>query len=254
VLSELITTDIYRFLLIFTRLGTALMVMPGFGGATVPVRPRLVLALALSFLLLPVVGAQVPPLPRNPGGLALLVLGEATVGFFLGMVAQVLISALSIAGAFMGFQIGLTNAFSFDAIAQQQSQLLSSFLSTLALTAVFAGDLHHLMLRAVADSYALFQPGQPLPLDDFSTTITHLLSGAMWLGLRMSAPILVFGLVFYAGMGLLSRLVPQMQVFFIAVPVQVLVGLWMLMVALPVMMLLFLRSFESGMLPYLLPR
>jgi len=254
VLNEIITTDIYRFLLLFTRLGVALMIMPGFGGVTVQTQIRLVLALSMSFLMLPVLGPLLPPLPRNPGGLVLLIFGEAMVGFFLGIVVQVLLSALDIAGAFVGFQIGLTNAFSFDAISQQQSQLLSAFLSNIALVVIFATDLHHLMLRAVADSYVLFPPGQALPLDDFSHTISTMMGAAFALGIKMAAPILVFGLTFYSGMGLLSRLVPQMQVFFIAVPIQILVGMWMLMVALPLMMTLFMRSFESGLIPYLTPR
>ena len=253
-LSEILATDIYRFMLIFTRLGVALTVMPGFGGATVQTQIRLVLALTMSFLMLPVLGGTLPPLPRDPAGLLLLIAGEATVGFFLGLVVQVLLSALDIAGSFVGFQIGLTNAFSFDTISQQQSQLLSAFLANIALVVIFAADLHHLMLRAVADSYVLFPPGQALPLDDFSHTISTMMGEAFALGLKMAAPILVFGLTFHAGLGLLSRLVPQMQVFFIAVPVQVLVGMWMLMVALPVMMMLFMRSFEGGLLPYLTPR
>jgi len=254
VLNEIITTDIYRFLLLFTRIGVALMIMPGFGGITVQTQIRLVLALSISFIMLPVLGSLLPPLPRNPAGLLLLIFAEAAVGFFLGVMVQVLLAALDIAGSFVGFQIGMTNAFSFDAISQQQSQLLSAFLANIALVVIFAADLHHLMLRAVADSYALFPPGQALPLDDFSHTITTMLGGAFALGIKMSAPILVFGLTFYSGLGLLSRLVPQLQVFFIAMPVQLLVGMWMLMVALPLMMTLFMRSFEAGLIPYLTPR
>jgi flagellar biosynthetic protein FliR len=229
------------------------MVLPGFGSGVVQVRVRLLLGLAIALLLLPVLGPKLPPLPTHPAQLGLLLAGEATVGVFLGMVGQFLLSALTVAGSFMSFQTGLTNAFSFDAVAQEQSQMLTGLLSTLAIVAVFAGDMHHLMLKAMVDSYDLFPPGSPLPLDDIAMTLSRLLSAMFSLGVRLAAPVLVFGMVFYAGLGLLSRMVPQMQVFFVATPLQVLIGLWMTMVALPVLMMLFMGAFQSGMLRYVAP-
>jgi len=253
-LNEILTADIWRFFAIFARLGSAMMIMPGFGGTLVPSRFRLLLAVAISFLLMPVLGTRIPPLPNHPAALAILVLGEATVGVFLGVVVLSLMTALDVAGTFIGFQTGLTNAFSFDAVAAQQSQLLSSFLGNLALVIILSSDLHHLMLQALVDSYTLFPAGTPLPLGDFSATLARMMSASFSLGVRISAPLLVFGLIFYAGMGLLSRLVPQMQVFFVIMPLQVLTGLWMMMVSLSVMMLLFLNAFGAGLTPYLAPR
>lgn len=250
-LNEILTLDIYRFFLIFTRLGAALLLMPGFSGQLVSSRIRLLLALALSLVLLPVVGTLYPPLPRQVGSLVVLILGEAMVGAYMGVLTQILMACLSIAGSFIGFQVGLTNSFSFDAVAEQQSSTLTALLSNIALVALFATDMHHLMLRAMADSYATFMPGQPLPLDDFSETLGHLMSASFGLGVQLSAPVLAFGLIFYSGMGLLSRLAPQIQVFFVAMPLQVAAGLGMLMVALPMIVMIFLRWFEAGLIPFL---
>lgn len=250
-LNEIITLDIYRFLMIFTRLGAALMLMPGFSGQLVSTRIRLLLGLALSLVLLPVVGTLYPPLPRHMGGLLLLIMGEVLVGVYLGVLTQMLMSCLNIAGTFIGFQVGLTNSFSFDAVAEQQGSTLTALVSTIGLLAVFATDMHHLMLRALADSYATFAPGQALPLDDFSETLSHVMSASFGLGLQLSAPVLAFGLIFYAGLGLLSRLAPQIQIFFVALPLQVIAGLAMLMIGLPLMVMLFLRWFEAGLMPFL---
>lgn len=253
-LNEILTTDIYRFFILFTRIGAAMMVMPGFGGQRVPARIQLVFSLALAFLLLPSLGALVPPLPRSVGALVLIILGEATVGAFLGLLVQAVMAALHIAATIIGFNTGLTNAFSFDAVAEQQSSLLTSFFSTLALVIIFATDLHHLMLRAVADSYATFPIGQALPLGDFADTLARTLSASFALALKLSAPLIAFGLIFYSGLGLLSRMVPQMQVFFVGLPVQMLTGLWMLMVSLPLIVLLFLQWFQDSLVPFLVPR
>lgn len=253
-LTEILALDVYRFLLLSTRLGTALMLMPGYSGRIMPARFRVLLTLAISFLLLPVLGPLLPPLPTQVSGLAFLVATEILVGGFIATVVQVLLSAINIAGTFIGFQIGLTNAFSYDAVAEQQSTVLTTFLTNLAMVVLFATDLHHLMLRALVDTYVLFPPGQPLPLDDISDVISHTLGAAFNLGLRLSAPLLVAGLVFYAGMGLMSRLAPQMQVFFVALPLQVMGGLWLLMVTLPVIYLYFLRWFDESLIPFLVPR
>lgn len=250
-LNEILTLDIYRFLMIFTRLSAALLLMPGFSGQLVSARIRLLLALALTLVLLPSVGTLYPPLPRHMGGLLLLIMGEVMVGVYLGVLTQMLMACLNIAGTFIGFQVGLTNAFSFDAVAEQQGSTLTALVSTIGLLAVFATDMHHLMLRALADSYATFVPGQALPLDDFSETLGHVMSASFGLGLQLSAPILAFGLIFYAGLGLLSRLAPQIQVFFVALPLQVVAGMAMLMITLPLLVILFLRWFEAGLIPFL---
>lgn len=253
-LNEILTLDIYRFFLIFTRIGAALMLMPGMGGHLVSSRIRLIFGLAISLVLLPVIGTTLPPLPNRLSNLILLIGSEAMIGFYLGILTQALMSTLHVAGTFIGFQVGLTNAFSFDAVAEQQSSTLTALFTNTALIAIFATDLHHLMLRAIADSYAVIVPGQPLPLGDFAETLGRLLSASMSFALQLAAPLLAFGMIYNVALGLMSRLSPQIQVFFIALPLQVLAGLWMMMVALPLIILLFLRWFEDGLMPFLTPR
>ena len=234
-------------MLVFIRLSAALMAMPGLGGTLVQARARLWVGMSFAFVILPVVSPTLPPMPHSPAALFLLILGEIVIGLFLGAMTQALMTSVDMAGTLVGFQVGMTNAFSFDAISQQQSQLLTGFLNTLALTIVFASDMHHQMLLAAAQSYDVFPPGQSLMLNDFATTLAHLSTHALEMGMRMAAPVLVFGLVFQSGMGLLSRLVPQMQIYFVAMPIQLLLGLWMLMVGLPLMMSMFLHDFAAGL-------
>ncbi len=252
-LNQILNLNVYDFLMIFVRIGAALMVMVGFGGLMVPVRVRLLFALVFSVALMPVLGPLLPARPAQPASLTLLIFEEATIGLYMGLISQFLITAVQLAGAFMSFLIGISNAFSFDDIANQQSEVLTTFLTNLALVAIFITGLDHLMQRALVDSYSLFPPGKPLFLDDFSSVLARTLSASFVMGLRLAAPLLVFGLVFYAGMGLLSRLVPQMQVFFVAMPIQVLFGLWLVMVSLPVVVLVFLRYFANGIGAYVAP-
>lgn len=249
-LADILAFDIYRFFMIFARVGAAMMLLPGFSGKMIPARAKILLALAMTLLLLPLAGTLYPPRPKDLGALFFMIASEALVGIYLGVLAQVLLSSLHVAGTFIGTQIGLTNAFSFDFVAEQQSATLTALLTNMALLAIFATDLHHLMIEAMFQSYGTFQPGQPMPLGDFTETLSHLMADSFGFAIKLSAPILAFGLIFYVALGLMSRLSPQIQVFFVALPLQLLGGLWMLMVALPLMIFLFLRWFESGLLPF----
>ncbi len=230
------------------------MVMPGFSGKLVPTRIRLAFAAMIAFILLPVIGLSLPPLPQEMGTLVLRFGGEIMIGLYLGLIVQTLMAALNIAGMFISFQSGLSNAFSFDVVAEQQSTLLTTFLMTIGMTAIFVSNMHHLMIRAITDSYALFIPGQPLPLGDFSQVLSHTLSASFGFGIRLAAPLLVFGLIYYSGLGLLSRLSPQIQIFFIAMPLQIILALSLLMVSLPIIIFLFIQWFEASLIPFTQPR
>ena len=89
-----------------------------------------------------------------------------------------------------------------------------------------------------------------LPVGDFVEMATSVVSGAFKLGVQIAAPFLVFGLVFYAGLGVLSRLMPQIQVFFIAMPLNIMLAFVLLMVLMSGMMMWFLDYFETTMIRF----
>ena len=113
---------------------------------------------------------------------------------------------------------------------------------------IFATNLHHLMLRALFDSYVLFAPGTLPPVADFADLAVRYVSSAFRVGVQIAAPFIVYGLVFYISLGLLARLMPQLQVFFIAIPLQILLGLVLLAIVLPPGVLWFLDYFEGTLI------
>jgi len=245
-LREMLSANLFQWMLIFARLGSAVMFLPGFNSTMVSARVRLLFALMVSFLLLPVVSAKLPPAPSGAVGLTLLLGGEIAFGIFIGLVVQTMISALDVAGNAIGYATGLTNMFTFDPITEQQSALMTGFLNLVAVTLMFASNCHHLMLHAIADSYAIYAPGTPLPTDDLSQVLVRTLSNAATMGLRLAAPFLVFSVTFNTGLALINRLVPQIQVFLVGLPMQILGGLVILMVCLPAIMLLFINTVSDG--------
>ena len=163
---------------------------------------------------------------------------------------RMFLAALTTAGMLIGYMSSMANALTSDPSAAQQGSIAGSFLTIVALVTIMTLDLHHMLLMAVVDSYKLFVPGQVPPISDFSEMITRTVAETFALSFQIAAPFVVVGLIFYLGLGLLGRLMPQMQVFFVAMPLQIIFGLSVLFIALPVTLRWFIGSFEEKMLPF----
>lgn len=251
-LSEFLTSNVFAFLLVFARLGSMFMFLPGFSAYYVATRARLAMALVITLVVTPVVAGALPAMPGTTGGLLLLLGTEILIGLFLGLFAQFLMTALAVAGTSIGRDTGLMNAMVFDPVTESQGAIVISFITITGIVLMFAMDMHHLMIGALVSSYATFPPlGGRFIIGDALQVLTDTLDASFLIGVQIAAPFLVFNLVFQIGMGLLSRLSPQMNVFFIALPIQILFGLGVLAVALPAMMFVFLRFFETNLTGFL---
>lgn len=239
------------FLLVFARMGAMAMALPGIGDRAVPPRLRLVFALALTMILYPVVTTTFGPLAQSMAGAVASLLGELLIGVALGLCVRLIVSAIHMAGTAISFQTGMSFAQSVDPADGAQNMLFATFLSVLAVTLMFATDMHHLILAAMSDSYRLFPPGHTLPLGDLAQVALNLTTQAFGLALRLSAPFITFGLVFYFGVGVLSRLIPQVQVFYLALPASIFLGFVLLGMLLGTMMLWYLDYFGRALDPFL---
>ena len=167
-LERLLALEAFSYLLVFSRLGAAVMLIPGVGEAFVPVRVRLLVALTVTAVMYPVVSPLLPETPNAVTAVVLLILGEVTVGIFLGSVARILATALTTTGTIVAFLSGFANATLFNPMIQDQGALTSVFYSLLGSLLIFITNLHHLVFIALMESYSMFVPGAPLPLDDLS--------------------------------------------------------------------------------------
>ena len=237
----------YLYLLIFARVGTLLMLIPALGERLIPVRMRLSFALAFAFVLYPLVSPELPRLPPGIFDVLVLVIHEILVGLIIGGLARIVVTGTQIAGSVIAFQVGLTVAQAADPTnGGIQGAIIGAFLSMLGITLIFATDLHHVALAAIHDSYMIFSPTSPLMFGDLSQMAVEVVSGAFVIGVQMSAPFIVFGLVFYLGIGILARLMPQLQVFFIAMPATISVGLILFALLLTMMMGWYLLHVEAA--------
>jgi flagellar biosynthetic protein FliR len=235
------------FLLVVARIGTMLMLLPGLGEQSIPTRMRLTVALALAVLML--------PLHRNAyhidlsavAPLVTLLGEEILIGALLGLTARLAIASLQVTGSIVAQQLGLGFVTAVDPTQGQQGVIVGNFLTVLGVMLVFATDTHYLAIAALDESYSLFAPGAVPFSGDMAAHITGVVASAFRIGVQLSAPFLVFGLLFNLGLGILSRLMPQMQVFFVGIPLSIFGGLLLLLLVVGAMMATFLGHVEGVM-------
>jgi flagellar biosynthetic protein FliR len=157
-----------------------------------------------------------------------------------------------VAGSVIAQQLGLGFVTAIDPTQGQQGLLIGNFLTILGLTLLFATDSHHLVIAALNESYRIFSPGEIFPSGDVASLATRAFATAFKIGLQLSAPFLVFGLVFNIGLGVLARLMPQMQVYFVGVPLSILVGFIILALVISAIMGTYLDYF-IGVMHQLMP-
>src|ERR1700741_4544211 len=207
------------FMLVFARIGAMVMLLPGFGETNIPARIKLSIALLLTLIILPLHRAAYHVDMSSLTPLLVLMLHEIILGFVTAV----------------------------DPTQGQQGLLIGNFLTVLGLTLLFATDSHYLVIAALNESYRIFSPGEVFPSGDVAALATRAFAAAFKIGLQLSAPFLVFGLVFNIGLGILARLMPQMQVYFVGVPLSILAGFLILALVLAAMMGTFLDYFIGVM-------
>ena len=235
------------FMLAFARIGAMVMLLPGLGESNIPVRVKLSIALLLTLIILPLHRAAYHVDTDSLASLLVLMLHEIVIGIVLGATARVTLAALQVAGSVIAQQMGLGFVTSVDPTQGRQGVLIGNFLTMLGVTLLFVTDSHHLVIAALNDSYRIFAPGEVVPSGDVASLATRAFAAAFKIGLQLSAPFLVFGLVFNIGLGVLARLMPQMQVYFIGVPLSILAGFLILIAVIGAMMGSFIDYFYGVM-------
>ncbi len=235
------------FMLVFARIGAMVMLMPGLGDTSIPVRIKLSIALLLTLIILPLHRSAYQVDMQSMTALLVLMVHEIIIGIVLGATARVTLSALQVTGSVIAQQMGLGFVTAVDPTQGQQGVLIGNFLTMLGVAMLFATDSHHLVIAALNDSYRIFAPGEIVPTGDVAALATRAFSAAFRIGLQLSAPFLVFGLVFNIGLGVLARLMPQMQVYFVGMPLSIFAGFLILALVIAAMMGTFLDYFIGVM-------
>lgn len=235
--------QVYEFLLVFARVGSMIMLLPGFANPGPPARIRLSFALVLTLVILPDAAPSAPEFTTTRAALAVL-MAEVILGLALGTLLRFLMMALAVAGQIIAMQTGMAMAMNFDPAQNQQGAVFSTFLSVLATTLIFVTGLHHAFMQGIAGSYNVLPPGLNYAASDFAVLSLDLVSQGMGVAMQMASPLIVFGIVFYSGMGVVAKLMPQANIFFISMPLNILFGLVIFAATLGTILLVWLDFAE----------
>lgn len=246
-LNDFLITEIFTFMLVFCRVGTAMMLLPGIGESYISGRVRLLLAVMLSFVLAPVL-KNIPLPPDTLGLLVKMLFAEILIGLFLGTATRLLLATINTAGMIIAFQSSLASAVTPDVAGTGgQGSSLGNLLSLTALVLIFVLDLHHLMLQALYNSYTLFSAGVFPLMDDITEHITKTVSASFTMAVQLAAPHIVLGLVVYLAAGIVARLVPSFQVFFLMMAPNLALSFFLLMLAFSSIMLYYMDYFRESL-------
>lgn len=229
------------FMLTFARVGTLVMLMPGIGEQLISPRARLGFALLLSLVLFPLTRTLLPA-AGAPASIVGTLIGEIAVGFVLGLSVRMVMAALQTAGTIVAQQLGLAFAMSVDPAMGGQQAAIGNLLTLLGLTLVFTADLHHLAIAAIRDSYMFLPPAGVPATGDAAALAIRAVGRGFALAVQIAAPFIAFAILFNLGIGVLSRLMPQLQVFFLAMPATILIGMLVLLAVIGVMMGVFVQD------------
>jgi len=234
--------------LVLARVGGLFVLAPIFGSLIAPVRARAALVFFVAVAMLPVL-----PLARgeelvaamSPLGLVGAVVGEVAVGAAIGLAAQYVFGGMQLAGQLSGIQMGTGLSNLVDPQTGGQLTTMAQWANVMALLVFLAVDGHHLLLRAVAESFALVALGGGLPAGDGIALLLMLAGGLFVIALKIAAPVMLLVLLVNAAMGVLAKVIPQLNVFIVGFPLNVAAGLFGMMAALPYAVQLLGTSFHE---------
>ena len=221
------------FFLIFLRVAAIVISMPIFTSKSIPVLFNFGLALAASFILFPLLDLKDFPVSTNLGSLAVGAIGEILIGITIGMAVNLIFVGLQMAGQISGYQMGLAIAEVMDPNDGEQVPLLAQFFQLFAFLVFLSINAHHWFLMALADSFQLVPP---FGFKISGSLIEQLIqiSGNMFvIAIKVGAPVIAALLLTSIAFGLIARTVPQMNVFFVAMPLKIIIGLLFIGFSLP---------------------
>ncbi len=233
------------FMLVLTRVSAMIYAFPFFGSPAITARVRIAITLVLSFMLLPMVGVEGLGFDWSLGRLALSIGRELAVGLFIGFGTRFLFEAFSLAGTFAGRQMGFAMAELVDPITSAPQSMVGQFWALVAILLFLAVDGHHFLIRLLMQNFQLV----PLDTGRLSPASGRMLiagSTEMFqLALRLAAPAIVLALMLDVGVGVLARAMPRLHVFFVALPLKLIVGIFALIVSLQLFQALFSAMFNE---------
>ena len=222
------------YLLVLTRVTGIFVIAPFFGSLNIPAHIRVGTAVAFSFVLFPIVDSYGPvSAPDNVFLYAAAAAGELFVGWLIGFVAYVTFSAIHFAGKVMDMQVGFAMVNVMDPTSGQQIPLIGSFLYNLAIIVFLVVNGHHMLIAALFESFQSVPIMGLSPSPNLAGFVVNLVNGVFVTGMKLAMPVTFSILLTNVGLGILARTMPQLNIFVVGLPLQIVIGMFVLSILMP---------------------
>ncbi len=214
---------IFNFFIVFARLSGLFSIAPGLSDERISTKIKLSISILVSICAIPLVQEHLPLYTASSGIICYYMMSEILIGILMGLCLRIIFSSLPILGNIVSMQSGLSAATIYDPSQKEQIALFGSFIISLSLAMIFISDSHHFFIVGFLESYSKITPGVMIDMADASEKISSVVSQSFILAFKIASPFIIVGTSILVGSGILSRLMPTFQVFFVITPIQILI-------------------------------
>jgi flagellar biosynthesis protein FliR len=237
----------FGLMLVLARVGGAMMLLPGLGETAPPGMVRAGMAGCIALMLLPGLLPTLPQPPEASAQAALMTCAEVATGVWFGWLARTLVLALPAAGQFLAYAIGISNVLQSDAELGPQTTAMARLFDMALPALILSTGLYRVPIAALEGLYRVIPAGTLLPAGDGAQMVLRAVGDSFALALRLASPFILGSVVWHAGTGLLARFLPRLQIYFVAVPGQILGGLLLLAALSGALISAWMEATRSGL-------
>jgi len=230
---ELIIEKLLGFMMVLTRISAFFIVLPVFGWKSIPIRIKVATTVLVTIFFSMITPSAIEPREVSLLEAILLLVNEATYGLALGLIVYLVFATVKFSGRIIERQMGLAMAQILDPLTGEQAQPLGMLLEMIFILLFLSANGHHMFLLIISRSYEAFPAGNIPTMAVLASGIIKAGSTLLMAGLRLSAPILAAFLVLMVALAVLARIVPEMNILFISLPLRVGLGLLMAAIFVP---------------------
>jgi flagellar biosynthetic protein FliR len=245
--GDLILDHAFGLVMVLARIGATLAFLPGLGETTIPAVVKAGMVLTLTILLLPIVEPALPPRPSSEVALGLMVMTELANGLWFGWLARVLTTSLPLAGQYIADFAGLANVLLPNPELGAQTTAIAQLYDVAVPALILSSGLYTVLLSALVGFYQLIPPGTVAWVPDSAAMTVSVVAQSFNLALRLAAPFILAAVAWHVAIGLIARLVPRLQVFFVALPGQIGLGLLLLAAIAAPMIGAWIEAMHAGL-------
>jgi len=248
---EIMATQLVLFLLIFSRVISLIAVAPILGNQSIPVQLKIALSFFIACVMFPIVSHGAPQVDVRLFAMVLMMVQEVAVGLLIGFAAGLIFAGVRYAGELMSFMMGFSLASVIDPESGEQNGVIGEFMYMMTLLVFLMINGHHFLLEALQMSYVSVPTGGFVMSAMVGSKIISLGGIVFMIAVKLAAPVMVAVFLVNVALAILARVSPQMNVFMLSFPLNIGVGVLVLVTTAPLIVFVFKKSllgFEEGLL------